>query len=129
PKDYPPNPPNQRAEAEAWAHVYSNRFTPVREALREFDSQGLEAEALWGAEIRAAIERLRVCVRTLWAAMEAVIDDKVSGGQHFRHDHNFAQKMRADVAAASTAGDNPLSNEIAAAVSELETKLRVHLER
>lgn len=60
PQNYPPQPPNHRAEAEAWAHVYSKRFTPVREALQEFDSQGLEAEALWGNEVRNSIDRLRV---------------------------------------------------------------------
>lgn len=121
--------PNNRTEAEAYAHVYENRFGPVREALRDFEAQALEAETLWGAKVGNPIEHLKGCVTTLWTAMEAAIDDKRAKGENFRADPDFGQKIRAEIAAASTATDNPLSNEIAAAVSGLEENLRMHLER
>ena len=119
---------NARIEAEALAHVYQNRWQRVSTALQEFDSQTLEAEALWGADIRGSAHALRGCAHTLFVAIEAIIEDKAAG-DHFEHNREFGRRMRANAHAPATAPDNALSNEIAAAVSALETKLRDHLTR
>jgi hypothetical protein len=120
---------NTGAEAEALAHVYQVRWRPVASALQEFDAQTLEAEALWGPEIRQTTKALRACVVTLFAAMEAIVDDKDAGGDHFEADREFGRRMRANAHAAAGAADNALSDEIAAAVTALEERVRPHLTR
>lgn len=109
------------------AHVYKNRWAPVAEAIQEFDAQALEAEALWGTAIRERTQVLRQCAVVLSTSMEAVIDDKANGGAHFKHDPVFGQRMRANVSAAPSATENPLSSEITAAVNGLEAELNRHM--
>jgi len=123
------NPPDPRAEFEADAYMYNRRWERVSTALQEFDAQTLEAEALWGADIRESTQALRTCATTLFVSIEAILDDKRAGGDHFRQDPNFGQRMRANAHASGSATDNALSNQIAAAVSGLEVKLRGHLTR
>lgn len=118
-----------QVEAEAWAHVYRNRFKPVWTAVQEFDSQALEAEALWGADTRESANALRACVHKLDVAIETIIEDKLVGGQNFKADRDFGVQTRAIAAASVTAKDNALSNEIAKAVGDIETRLRRHLSR
>lgn len=125
----PNHPPNARVEAEALAHVYNNRWQRVLAALQEFDAQTLEAEALWGADIRESTQALRACATTLFVSIDAIIDDRRAGGAHFEQDRMFGRRMRANAHAAANATDNDLSNEITAAVSALEAKLRGHLTR
>lgn len=118
-----------QAEAQAWAYVYKNRWEPVAQALREFEAQSLEAEALWGAEIRELCQTLGKCALELFISMETMIEDKVAGGQNFASDREFGVRVRADVSASASAKDNPLSNRIAAAVGGIEARLRGHLSR
>lgn len=125
----PNQPPNHAAEANALAHVYNNRWKPVTEALREFDAQRLEAEALWGADIRKDAEALHKCITTVFVSIESIIDNARSGGADFATDKNFARTTRSQAHASPTATDNPLSNEITAAVSAIEGRLRRHLKR
>ena len=118
-----------RAEAEAAAHMYQNRWQRVQAALQEFDSQTLEAEALWGPDIRTSTQELRRCAHTLFVSIEAIVEDRAAGGEIFQRDREFARQMRANAHAPPMATDNALSNEIDAAVRELEAKLRGHLTR
>jgi hypothetical protein len=120
---------NARVAAEALAHVYQNRWQRVSTALQEFDAQTLEAEALWGADIRESTQALRSCATTLFVSMEAIIDDKAAGGDHFERDRNFGRRMRANAHAAANVTDNELSNQISESVATLEAKLRSHLRR
>lgn len=53
----------------------------------------------------------------------------VLGGAHFEADRDVARRMRANAHALADAPDNALSNEIAAAVTALDTRLRTHLTR
>lgn len=133
PDDYkwppPGHPQNHAAEANAYAHVYNNRWKPVVAALREFDAQRLEAEALWGPEIRKDAEALHKCATTVFVSIESIIDNERAGGAHFEHDKNFARMTRSQAHASPAATDNPLSNDIAAAVSAIEGKLSRHLKR
>lgn len=133
PANYNPPAPNQApnptAEANALAHVYNNRWKPVTDALREFDAQRLEAEALWGAEIRKDAEALHKCATTVFVSIESIIDNARGGGADFAADKKFAQMTRSQAHASPTATDNPLSNAIAAAVSAIEGRLSRHLKR
>lgn len=125
----PGAPPNRAKEASALAYVYNNRWKPVTEALREFDAQKLEAEALWGSEIREGTEALHRCATTVFVAIESILDDARAGGAHFESNREFGRRTRSQAHASLTATDNPLSNDIAAAVSAIENKLRGHLKR
>jgi hypothetical protein len=80
---------NSEKRADAWNHFFLNRWKPVAGALREVEAQGLEAEALWGAEIRELILRVRRCAHTLLVAMQSMIDNEKAGGDHFKHDQGF----------------------------------------
>jgi hypothetical protein len=130
PQDYQSFAQNPHyVDAQAWAHVYKNRWEPVAVALREFDAQALEAEALWGAQIRDRAQNLRTCAHTVFIAIESTIDDKAAGGEHFRAAPDFGRRTRATLAASASASDNDLSNQIARAVGDLEADLRRYLTR
>lgn len=43
---------DEQGEASKRAYVYENRFDPVRNAIQEFDSSVLEAEALWDQRLK-----------------------------------------------------------------------------
>lgn len=115
-------------EAEAWVHVYSERLKPVGEAVREFDTATLEAEALWGQSVRDRARDLHGCLRTLRSGMEAVIENARSGGEDFKADREFGKQVRADISARSD-GSDPLSQRIRVAIEAMETNIRPHLRR
>ena len=116
-------------EAEAWSHVYKNRWEPVKAATSEFDAQVLEGEALWGKAFREKTDLLRSCVQELRVAIEEVLEYKTSGGTYFGFDKNWAQQMRRIVSGTPTSKDNPMSDRVAAAVDSIEKELRKHLGR
>lgn len=116
-------------KAQAWAHVYNNRWQPVWAAIQEFDAQTLEAEALWGSGIREKTDKLRGCVTELSAAIDAVISDKASGGRDFESDREFGRKMGLTASASGGDTNNKLSQEIVKAVTDIEDKIRPHLKR
>jgi len=78
PKGYDPLNKAPEKEAEAWSHVFTNRWKPIAEAVQEFDAQTLEAEALWGSDIKDMSFELRRCATTLRVAMEAVVSNEAS---------------------------------------------------
>lgn len=130
PEDYgSPGPKTSQQEAEAWAHVYNNRWRPVREALLDFESHVLEAEALWGREVREKADDLRQCARNLQVAMEAVIDDKVHHGENFSSDKQFGKEMRSTVSASRHDKNNTLTQKIGDAITAIEAIARPHLKR
>ncbi|MEH6444026.1 MAG: hypothetical protein V7784_09010, partial [Oceanospirillaceae bacterium] len=52
PDDYDPTNKSPEKEGDAYAHIYAKRWKPVTEAIQEFDTCALEAEALWGSGIK-----------------------------------------------------------------------------
>lgn len=114
-------------KAQGLAHVYNNRFLPVRDAINEFDTQALEAEALWGSSIRQRTDALRHCVVELRVAIEATIENAAGGGRDFESDRSFAKEMRS--ATSDGRKDNKLTKSIDAAVGAIEDELRKHLGR
>ncbi len=115
--------PDAKQDADGYRHVYTSRFTPVVEAIQEFDTNTLEAEALWGPTIRKATDELRGCVGELRAAMEAVLNDKATGGEDFKADREFGKRMRATVHDLGEA-ENQLGQRIRHAVKAIEDEIR-----
>jgi hypothetical protein len=118
---------NRESEGRAYAHIFSKRLAPVWTAYEEFDIQSLEAEALWGSDIREKTDKLRSLVRKLAAAAEAYIDNEASGRENFNSDKDFGRQIRSEVFAAPGQKDNELSSLIAEAVAAIENELRPHL--
>ncbi len=116
-------------ETKAWIYIYKNRWDPVWNAIQEFDSQTLEAEAMWGANIRSKTDALRLCVREINVAIDAVINDKAVGGENFKADREFAKSMRSVVAASRDDEKNETNQKIVKAISGIEDEIRPHLRR
>ncbi|GAB3736190.1 hypothetical protein GCM10028862_20620 [Luteimonas pelagia] len=119
--------PDAQEKAKAWAHVYQNRWEPVKDAALEFDTQALEAEALWGANIRNKTDVLRKMVTELFVAIGELIDDKAHGGDSFRTDPAFGKQIRSTVSASPKSKDNDFSNRMALAAAGIEAEMREHL--
>ena len=132
--EFPPDYPGSEAatveqEVQAWSHVYKNRWGPVREALQEFETYVLEAQALWGSSIRKKTDELRQCVRELQVAVEAIINDKVQRGENFNTDKDFGKATRSIAHASRSDENNGLNQKIRAAVEAIEDEVRPHLRR
>ncbi len=114
-------------EAAAWGQVYRGRWTPVQDALQEFDTQTLEAESLWGEAMRPRAIAMRKCVQTIFVAIESFVVNKASGGENFRANREFGESVRRDLSASTSDADNPLSLRIDSAIQELESLVLPHL--
>lgn len=127
PSDYTSQNTNTaETEGETYAHIYGNRWKPVLNAIKEFDSFSLEAEALWGDGIKTKTNDLRTCYKELQVAIEAIISDKYSGGADFTADSNFAEETK-NKAMALKKDENQFSIRIATAIEEIENEMRPHL--
>lgn len=131
PEDYRGGLGNHTAdeEGQAYAHIFSKRWEPVSEAIQGFDAAVLEAEALWGNQIKQSALILRQHVRELQVATESLINDKYSGGADFKADREFGVSTREKVFASPSATDNTLSNNINSAIEQLENEIQPHLSR
>lgn len=130
PTDYPGDyNATVEQKLQAWSYIYNNRWAPVREALKDFDIYALEAEALWGSDIRVEADNLRHCAVKLQTAMQAFIDNKEQQGEDFRLDKEFAKEVNSDLYYIATNADNPLSNKIKNVVHAIEVVVRPHLRR
>ena len=118
-----------KEEAEAWAYVYNSRWQPVWNALQEFDVQTLEAEALWGSGIRKKTDQFREYIRILNIAIDAIVTNKLSGGEDFKQDKSFAERMKTTASDIGGDTDNNLSKKIIAVVEKIEDQIRPHLKR
>jgi hypothetical protein len=119
---------SHREEAAAYAHVYDSRWKFVWEALQEFDTNTLEAEAIWGSEIRTKTDALRHCVSELRVAIDAVVENTATRGENFKADREFERDMRSKVSTSSGAA-NTLTRKIEDAIQGIETVVRPHLKR
>jgi hypothetical protein len=89
----------------------------------------LEAEALWGAEIRTKTDHLRKCVKELNAAIDSDLRDKAAGGQEFGGDREFGRQIRSILAATADDEENELNQKIKKAIDGIEHVVRPHLRR
>ena len=128
PEDYDPNKKTSEIEAKAYAFIYANRWKPVATALQDFESQALEAEALWGSEFKPKTDALRQCARNLQVALEADISNKASSGEDFKCDPEFGKTIRSEIWATHD-DKNSLTLNIGSAINEIETEIRPHFKR
>lgn len=112
-------------EGKAYTHVYSQRWETVGRALREFDIALLEAEALWGEDIKTKGKELRQCVRHLQVDIDCFVRNKYSGGEEFQ-DRDYAKAVRSGVSS-SNSTDNELTTRIERAVTAIEDEIRPRL--
>ncbi len=112
--------------AKAWAYAFQNRWKPVSEAVLEFEAQAIEAEVLWGGDIKTHANELKQCAYNLRAAMEAFVSNKASGGENFKSDQVFAKKVKSDVMLIKET-ENELSKAITTSIQKLETYIRPKL--
>lgn len=104
-------------DANALRHVYNSRVRRLGDAMGELGVAVLEAEALWGAEIEAAMDELRRCVFDLVSAIQEHLIDAESGHIHLR-EPGRREKVEAAIYAAR--GDkDALSERIRAALGAL----------
>ncbi len=126
PDDYDPTNKTTEKEGDAYAHIYAKRWKPVTEAIQEFDTCALEAEALWGSGIKEITNNLRECVVQLRNSTNAVVRDKYTGGRDFQVDKKLGELMDNDVSIYDD--KNPLSLKINSAIEDIENKIRLYLD-
>jgi len=112
---------------DAWAYVYAKRWESVAEALQSFDLATLEAEALWGEEIKKRSLELQQCVKSLRVDVDTFIRNEFSGGEIFE-DKNLASKVQNGVWDVKPE-ENELTQKINTAIDALEIVIRPHLSR
>jgi hypothetical protein len=114
-------------KVQAYAHVFAARWSPVGTAMTEFETRSLEAEAIWGGDVRPLTRELVDCVLMLNAATESYIDDLRSEGENFKADREFGRKVRSEVFASRGATNNELTNRITKSLEALEEYARPSL--
>ncbi|MGO2236118.1 MAG: hypothetical protein ACTH5B_18805 [Marinomonas sp.] len=131
PKGYDSFNKTAEKEAEAWAYIFTNRWKPVADAVQEFEAQTLEAEALWGKQIRDIAFELRRCSRTLRTAMEAKISNAASDNEDFQSDSEFKKKIHSEIweGWGGSGVKDVLTERIQSSVGNIEKELRPHLKR
>ena len=127
-EDYDPSNKSPEEVAKAFAYIYKNRWKPVTNALQDFESQALEAEALWGTGVKSKTDELRQCARNLQVAIDAYISNKANDGDDFKSDPDFGKAIRAEIAATNDE-NNPLTLKISNAIKNIEEEVRPHFNR
>ena len=109
----------------AYAHVYSNRWSPVKFALEDFDSAVIDAEATLGAGARTAAEKLRACGRSLFAGIEGYLSNMRQGGGGPRDEVEASFRRLIH----STSENDAFAKQLDSAVLELEASVSQHVQR
>jgi hypothetical protein len=128
PENYDSHNKTADLEAKAYFFIYTNRWKPVAAALQEFESQSLEAEALWGSNFKLKTDELRQCSIFLRVAIDATISNKASGGEDFKHSPKLSKSMEERIWAIDDES-NPLTLKISNAIQEIESEIRPHFKR
>lgn len=121
--------PDSKTEVDGYAHVLNVRWAPVWEAYREVETQALEAEALWGADVRGKVDAVKAVVRTVNAAVHAFMRNLQTGGEDFKANPPFGQKVRSEVFGSDSDDESELNKRLRAAVKAVEDELQPHLRR
>ena len=117
-----------KGQAEAYSFLYTNRWKPVASAFQEFETQSLEAEALWGPEFKPKTDEMRQCVWSLKVSIEALISNYENDGEDFRSDESFKKSVKSEVEEINKK-ENPLTLKINAAIQAIENEIRPHIKR
>lgn len=128
PKDYDPLSFDNKKKAEGLSYVYTNRMKPLVEVAQELDLYTLEAEALWGKDIKNRSKKLRSTFFSLQRSIQTDIDDIYSGREHSGNDPEFKKEIRKNIYESSKQ-DDPLSKEINKAINDIEEIIRPYLDK
>ncbi len=110
---------------QAYAHVYSNRWAPVKAALTAFDAAVIDAEAVLGSKIRSKTMELRACGASLFAGIEGYLSNMREGGGGPRDE--VERSFRRLIHSASE--NDQFAKKLDDAISGLETELAPHVQR
>jgi len=124
PPEWDPHSGTPEERFKSYVHVYSNRWSPVREALTAFDAAILDAEVVLGPSISAPVEELRSCAREVSVAIDMYLSDIRSGGSELEKD--FRNSLRRQMHGGS--GKDELGSKIKAAVSRIEAVVKPHVQ-
>ena len=130
--EYPagwPGPDTAPAQenADALEYVYGNRLEPVSSALDNFEAAAKRGEIIKGGGVRPAADKMVLCAKTLRAAIDWLVTNEASGGEHFKRDRALGKKARDIVSAAPEDEPNKLNEEIREAETAIRTALKKFL--
>ena len=129
PKDYVHKIKKEaKEEGDKYAYIFNNRLKPLIEVAQDFDVFTLEAEALWGKDIKDKCIRLRKTFFRLKSSFQAHIDDIYSSRENFKNEPEFKKEIRSDMYE-SRKNDDSLSLEISAAIKDIERIVRPYLDK
>lgn len=128
PNNYNPIKADSDKKADALAYIYSNRMKRVIEATEELEVRALEAEALWGNQIKELTMELKSCSIHLNISFEEDIRNEYSGYKHFQADDVFRKEIKQDIWVSSKE-DDPLSIRIHNAIKNIENEIRPYLDK
>lgn len=114
------------AEADALWNLYKNRLLPLTETMNSLDVCLLEAEALWGPEVREQGRKVNGCYNRLVRSIKELIGMEYRGVDSSDKDAFIAYKE--DVISSRKSSDE-LSNQLAEAIEYFEGITRKHLKR
>ncbi|NKC10748.1 MAG: hypothetical protein GKR94_00640 [Gammaproteobacteria bacterium] len=113
-------------EADALWYLYKNRLSPLTEAMNSLDVCLLEAEALWGEEVREQGRKINGCYNRLVRSIKEVVAMEYRGGGV--GESNATKGYKDDVIASRESSDE-LSNQLTEAINYFESITRKHLNR
>jgi hypothetical protein len=116
-------------EAQAYAFLYRNRFEPVIEAVKILRLQTIEAEALWGSNIKEKCSQLQKAARRLQVAMQQYVSNIQRVNEDFSSDKNYAKSIRADISAFDDDDPASIASVINSNIEEIEIFLKPYLKR
>ena len=120
-KEFPDNYPLFNAtpeqELDAWTYVFKNRWTPLWEASQDYNARAVEAEALWGSQIRKSTDKIVVQINTLSFSIDDYLQAKCNQGE-FLADKTFEEEIESTVFAKNPEGDK-LSKSIDEVIEEI----------
>jgi len=124
-----PLPGNAKfSEGTEVAKVYNKRFTLLVEAFSDLEVDLLEAEIIWGEEIKDAVLPLKMTMAKLHSRMSQYIEIQTHPGMEKDMTEEEVEVMN-DVLH-KIGGDltpNPFSREVSNAIKTIEEFLRQHL--
>ncbi len=106
--------------------VFHNRWKPIWVSLIEYDAATLEAEAVFGVNVKHISSRFRDCVETLWKSTEFYLD--IMAGNTDPRDEKVVIENRNEVFATRNSEDD-ISTKIKKAISLMEVYLKPILKR
>ena len=121
-----PNLTERQQRLEAYKQQYVDLLKPISEAYVELEGSCLDAQVLWGKDVKELIEKLFICARKFQIAAENYLDDKKSEGELFKGSLDFAKSIRKDLFRSSDEKD-PLSIEINENVKAIEMYMKPKL--